>query len=226
MVRVYTGGGDRGETSLADGQRVRKSDPRVDLYGQLDELNSFVGLGIAKVNNAIPGRSGVPERQLLDFVAELTALQHELFALCGLLADPARCERTVQPGAPQHVARTGKADQATEASEDEFLLASTRLEKQIDRLSEDLDPLSAFILPGGHESAACLHLARTVCRRVERAAVAASPTTVIPDAAIVFLNRLSDYFFVAARWVNKTLGVMDVLLEPRAARDERKSDPK
>ncbi len=193
MAKVYTRTGDTGQTSLANGSRVAKCDVRVDLYGQLDELNSVIGFCVARLHKETPGRSGGSARQLQELVGDLAQLQHTLFSLGNILADPALCEKWAKSGP------------------ETFPISGRPLEEKIDTMSVDLEPLNSFILPGGHVGGACLHLARTVCRRVERAAVAAVATTVIPEGAIVFLNRLSDYFFVAARWSNSILGVADVL---------------
>lgn len=190
MPRIYTRTGDGGETGLIDGSRTLKSNPRVDVYGDVDELNSVIGVAIA----ALP--EGVDALH-----ADLVGIQRDLFELGALLADPPRCEALAAegPAAPP--------------------LEGAALEPIIDRLGETLPPLRAFILPGGHAGAAALHVARTVCRRAERRVVALRAAGVaIPEAVVVYLNRLSDLLFVAARNANHAAGRNDVLWTGR--RDE------
>lgn len=190
MPRIYTRTGDGGETGLIDGSRTLKSDPRVDVYGDVDELNSVIGVAIA----ALP--EGVDALH-----ADLVGIQRDLFELGALLADPPRCEALA-------VAGNGAPP-----------LEGAALEPIIDRLGETLPPLRAFILPGGHAGAAALHVARTVCRRTERRVVALRAAGVaIPEAVVVYLNRLSDLLFVAARHANHAAGRNDVLWTGR--RDE------
>ncbi|MDE3155277.1 MAG: cob(I)yrinic acid a,c-diamide adenosyltransferase [Acidobacteriota bacterium] len=177
-MKIYTRTGDAGETSLFDGTRVSKADPRVAAYGDVDELNAFVGL--ARAGEGIDGEA----------VEMLIAVQRDLFALGARLADPAH----------KIADRVTKATIGTAEIE--------RLEQWIDRLEEGLPPLRHFILAGGCPAGATLHLARTVCRRVERAMVALAPPV---DAELVrYVNRLSDFLFVLARAVNHRAGVEDV----------------
>lgn len=173
LTRIVTRGGDGGETSLADGARVPKTDPRIALMGEIDELNSWIGVALAH-------DPGAAVRDVLNLV------QHDLFDFGGALAFP---------GAPiltnAHVARLDAAAQA---------------------LNAGLPPLKEFILPGGAPLLGFLHVARTVCRRAERGAVAALG----PDArksAGAYLNRLSDYLFIAARAEARRLGVAETLWE-------------
>ncbi len=184
MIRIYTRGGDRGETSLGDGARVPKTSGRVGAYGDIDELNSALGCCVALLASGAAG-----ER---DLAAELTALQSRLFDLGTVLADPRRSAELCAPGAPG----------------DPFEAAA--LERLIDAHDTRLPPLRQFILPGGTAAAAHLHLARTICRRAERAAVALSGSEPVPAGALIFLNRLSDYLFTAARAANLAAGVADV----------------
>jgi len=183
VPRIYTRTGDGGETGLFDGSRTTKADPRVDLYGEVDELNSVLGLGIA----ALPEAAAELSR-------DLESIQRDLFALGAILADPPRCEAlAADPQADLGI--DGKA-----------------LEPVIDRLGAPLPPLRAFILPGGHPAAAALHIARTVCRRAERKAVERRDAgVVLPAGVIVYLNRLSDLLFTAARHANHAAGGQDVL---------------
>ncbi|HBS35796.1 MAG TPA: cob(I)yrinic acid a,c-diamide adenosyltransferase [Parvularcula sp.] len=174
LNRIVTRGGDRGETSLGDGTRVSKTDPRVALLGDVDELNAFIGAVIA----AAPGA---------QVAQTLSLAQHDLFDFGGALCFP---------GAPVltagHVARVDAAAAA---------------------LNADLPPLKEFVLPGGSPLLASLHLARTVCRRAERAAVAFFANEGGGEYAIAYLNRLSDFLFIAARVEARGAGVREVLWE-------------
>jgi cob(I)alamin adenosyltransferase len=185
MTRIYTRGGDRGETSLGDGARVPKTSRRVGVYGDVDELNSALGCSVALLAAGnVVGEHGL--------AAELTALQSRLFDLGAVLADPRRAAELCADG----------------AAADPFDAAA--LEGLIDAHDAHLAPLRQFILPGGTAAAAHLHLARTICRRAERAAVALAGSEPVPAGALVFLNRLSDYLFTAARAANRAAGVADV----------------
>ncbi len=187
MPRIYTRTGDGGQTGLVDGSRTSKADPRVDLYGDVDELNSAIGLAAALLAAAaLPAL-----RPLGD---DLARIQADLFELGALLADPGRCER---------LAADPRADLGLDGG---------ALEPLIDRLEQPLASLRAFILPGGEPAAAALHVARTVCRRAERNAVQRHADGVaIPGGVIVYLNRLSDLLFTAARHANHAAGRDDVL---------------
>lgn len=180
-MKIYTKTGDKGLTSLLNGERVKKYDERVELYGTVDELNSI--LGLARAND-------LPEAM----TADITLLQNLLFNLGSDLAAPR------DPAPKFEVPRLNGTH---------ILL----LEKLIDKYDEELPPLKAFILPGGSRAAAHLHNARTVCRRCERAAVKYSEQADLGDTAVIFLNRLSDYFFTAARYANMLSGDGDVLWE-------------
>lgn len=177
MPRIYTRAGDEGETGLVDGTRVSKADPRVDAYGDVDELNAWLGL----VRAQKPGA---------DLDAMLDRIQRDLFALGARLADP------------RSAATSGPAKAAL--GQDDV----TRLEKAIDTLETELPALRRFILPGGSETGALLHLSRTVCRRAERriVTVAAQGDGAADAQAIVYINRLSDLLFVMARAVNRRTG--------------------
>lgn len=185
MTRIYTRGGDRGETSLGDGARVPKTSRRVGVYGDVDELNSALGCSVA----LLAAGNGAGEHGL---AAELTTLQSRLFDLGAVLADPRRAADLCADG----------------AAADPFDAAA--LEGLIDAHDAHLAPLRQFILPGGTAAAAHLHLARTICRRAERAAVALAGSEPVPAGALIFLNRLSDYLFTAARAANRAAGVADV----------------
>jgi cob(I)alamin adenosyltransferase len=189
LTRIYTRTGDAGDTGLVTGERVRKHHPRVEAYGAVDETNAC--LGLVRLHTA--------EDAVLD--AMLARIQNELFDLGADLATPAR-------GAPPGV-------EALRITEDQAL----RLEREIDHLNSGLSPLNSFVLPGGSPAAANLHLARTVCRRAERLAVALAdqPGEDVSAAALKYLNRLSDLLFTAARWANDG-GRRDVLWAPGATR--------
>lgn len=174
-MKIYTKTGDAGETSLFDGTRVPKTDPRVAAYGEVDELQACIGLAIA---------AGM-DRELREIAEQL---QRDLFALGARLADPAH---KIAPRVSKVV-----IDQAS----------ITRLEAWIDRFEEELPPLRHFILAGGAPVGAALHLARTVCRRAERATLALGTEAVDP-VLLVYLNRLSDLLFVMARAANHRAGV-------------------
>ena len=177
-MKIYTKTGDAGETSFFDNTRVSKADPRVDAYGEVDELNAFLGAVVA----AGPGD---------DLTAALQAILQDLFALGSRLADPSA----------RVAARVTKAAVTVEAVE--------RIERLIDRLDSEVPPLRKFILPGGSLAGALLHVARTVCRRAERRVIALGAGAVDP-ILIVYLNRLSDLFFVMARAVNHRAGMPEV----------------
>lgn len=186
-MKIYTRKGDKGETSLFGGRRVSKDELRVEAYGTVDELNSALGLAVARL-----------PRELEEWRDSLIAVQSDLFAVGAILATP-------KTGAakPEHIPELAEA--RVEALED-----------WIDKLDEELTPLKAFVLPGGSESAATLHLARSVCRRAERRAVALTNQEEIEPVVIKYLNRLSDFLFTLARAANARLGVADVEWHPEA----------
>jgi cob(I)alamin adenosyltransferase len=186
LSRIYTKSGDGGETGLGDGTRVPKDSPRVEAFGQVDELNAVLGLVLANCPDC-------PE------AAVLRGIQNDLFDVGADLCVPAS-------GAEE----PGKCLRVTPAQ-------AERLERAIDRLNENLRPLESFVLPGGAPAAAWLHLARTVCRRAERAVVTLARGERINPRVIVYLNRLSDYLFVLARVANGN-GTGDVLWVPGANR--------
>jgi cob(I)alamin adenosyltransferase len=200
-MKIYTKTGDTGETSLFDNSRVSKADPRVDAYGEVDEVNACLGAALAMIANPASaiahratadkeaGRHNPPEGGLYtDIATALETIQKDLFAVGARLADPS----------------SRIADRVTKAA------ITTRrielLEATIDRLEQELPPLRRFILPGGSSAGALLHLARTVCRRAERRVVALGPDAV-EAGVIVYLNRLSDLLFVMARALNHRAGV-------------------
>jgi cob(I)alamin adenosyltransferase len=185
LTRLYTRSGDDGTTRLADGSEVSKDSARVSAYGEVDELNSVLGVALAR---------GLDAR--LD--AEVRRLQNELFDLGADLATPREAEIGFE------VPRLRETDVA-------------RLEGLIDEFTEITGPLENFILPGGHEGAALLQLARTVCRRAERAAVTLSAEAETGHA-VVYLNRLSDLLFAMGRYENHVRGASEPLWTPGADR--------
>ena len=173
LNKIYTRTGDKGTTGLVDGSRLSKADRRVCAYGDVDETNSIIGLVRLQLEN-----------RALD--AMLARIQNDLFDLGADLATP--------------LPKDGQAD--SEYALRMVAEQSTRLETELDKLNADLSPLTSFVLPGGSPPAAYLHQARTVCRRAERVCVALSQDTDINPHALTYLNRLSDFLFVAARWCN------------------------
>jgi cob(I)alamin adenosyltransferase len=178
-VKIYTRTGDEGETALFGGGRVGKDNPRVAAYGDVDELNSSIGAAMAT--------------EPRDFEASLLeSIQRDLFAIGGQLASPR----------PDKV----KKSLVKAAIPDDRVPA---LEAAIDHADRELEPLAAFVLPGGSPKAAQLHLARTVCRRAERAVVSLNRTDDVPAVILQYLNRLSDLLFTLARLANRRAGVAD-----------------
>ena len=185
LNKIYTKTGDDGTTGLATGPRRLKSDLRVEAYGTIDEANSFIGLA----------RQHTQELATLD--AMLMRIQNDLFDLGADLSTPDTGETLAYEPLRNIAAQV------------------TRLEAEIDELNADLDPLRSFVLPGGSGAAAALHIARTVARRAERLMVdlARVDGEIVSGEALAYVNRLSDFLFVAARWTNGK-GKSDVLWVP------------
>ena len=185
LNKIYTRTGDNGTTGLVSGPRRLKSDLRVEAYGAIDEANAFVGLA-RQHTDAIP-----------DLDAMLMRVQNDLFDLGADLATPDTGEK------PEYEPLRIVAAQVE------------RLEREIDRLNADLEPLRSFVLPAGSAASAALHVARTVARRAERqmVALASMEGEAVSAEAIAYVNRLSDFLFVAARWANDK-GRADVLWVP------------
>ena len=167
LTKIYTRGGDAGETSLGDGSRVSKLDERIAAYGAVDELNSAIGLVLA-------GGSAPSIREVL------LRVQNELFDLGADVSVPLEHEGRLR---------------ATQEQVD-------RLEAECDRFNAELPELTSFVLPGGGETAARLHVARTICRRAEREALVAANAHAVNQLVLVYLNRLSDLLFILARAAN------------------------
>jgi cob(I)alamin adenosyltransferase len=172
-MKIYTRTGDAGDTGLFGGGRVPKDDVRVEAYGDVDELNAVIGVA----------RSTDPVARIDDL---LFSIQRDLFSIGALLATPDREKME------SHLSKANLG--AGRIAE---------LERAIDACDTELEPLKAFILPGGSPKASALHFARTVCRRAERRIVTLGRSTPIPDLVIVYLNRLSDLLFTLARLANK-----------------------
>jgi cob(I)alamin adenosyltransferase len=187
LNRIYTRTGDDGSTRLASGATVSKSDLRVEAYGQVDEANAVIGAA----------RLATADDALLDAI--LARVQNDLFDLGADLATPPSPGETERPRLRILDSQVG------------------RLEAEIDALNAPLAPLDSFVLPGGSPAAAALHVARTVCRRAERACVALAERESVGPAALKYVNRLSDLLFVAARRANDQ-GRADVLWTPGATR--------
>ena len=180
LVKIYTKTGDGGDTGLFGGGRVPKDDARVEAYGDVDELNAV--LGMARAVELMPR---------IDEV--LVPLQRDLFAIGALLATPDRDKMA------QHLEK---------ARIDEHRIAE--LEQSIDDAESELEPLRAFVLPGGTPKAAALHVARTVCRRAERRIVRLQHDVELPRLVVIYMNRLSDLLFTLARLANKRAGAGEV----------------
>src|SRR5436190_905121 len=182
-IKIYTKTGDSGMTSLIGGTKVLKSDLRIEAYGTVDELNSYVGL-------------------CRDLITDQTSkktfqeIQDRLFTIGSSLAcDPQKEPKMKIP----------------DLKEDDIIF----LEKEIDRMNESLPEMKNFILPGGHSSVSHLHIARCICRRAERCCVRLETETKESGIVIKYLNRLSDYLFVLARYVSHLLKAEEILWKPR-----------
>jgi cob(I)alamin adenosyltransferase len=184
LTRIYTRGGDAGETSLGDGSRVSKLDGRIAAFGSVDELNSALGVVLAR---DLPG----------ELRPVLVRIQNELFDLGADVSVPVGLEGRLRVAQPM----------------------VDRLEADCDRLNADLPELRSFVLPGGCEAAAGLHVARTICRRAERETLRAGNDHEIAPLVVVYLNRLSDLLFILARAANALEGRDEPLWKPGATRD-------
>jgi cob(I)alamin adenosyltransferase len=186
ITRVYTRTGDKGDTALVGGRRVPKDSPRIEAYGTIDELNSIIGL--VRAFNEEKSRNAKAQRFLDEVLAKI---QDELFDLGSELATPPDAEYSGM----YHI---GDAE-------------VKRLEATMDRCQKELAPLKSFVLPGGGKVGAFLHQCRTVCRRAERDLLRLSRSEPVSEWAIKYVNRLSDLFFVLARWAAKQAGEPEAL---------------
>ncbi|NNF01305.1 MAG: cob(I)yrinic acid a,c-diamide adenosyltransferase [Bacteroidia bacterium] len=181
-MKIYTKKGDKGETSLIGGTRVPKHHIRIEAYGTVDELNSFIGL--------------IRDQNVPNMPSDLIAdIQDRLFTIGSQLASDPNKSKMKLP----------------DIGNDDILA----LEKGIDEMNELLPELKAFILPGGHSSVSYCHIARCVCRRAERICTQLNESEPIDETIIIYLNRLSDYLFVLARFVGNSLKVKEISWKPK-----------
>jgi cob(I)alamin adenosyltransferase len=179
-MKIYTKTGDSGDTGLFGGGRAQKDDPRVEAYGDVDELNAVIGMARA-----------IEPMPRIDEI--LIPMQRDLFSIGALLATPDREKMD------RHLSK---------ANIDERRISD--LERAIDDCEQELEPLKAFIIPGGSRKGAVLHVARTVCRRAERRVVRLQREVEIPQLVVIYLNRLSDLLFTLARVANVRAGAGEV----------------
>ncbi len=172
-MKIYTKTGDKGETSLFGGSRVKKYNLRIDAYGTVDELNSYIGL--------------IRDQKITQPTFEtLLTIQNDLFTLGAMLATPPNKE----------ILKSGRERlQISKIDNDKILF----LEKEIDKMNDRLEPMKNFILPGGHTVVSFCHIARCICRRAERVTVKLNDNELVNENILIYLNRLSDYLFVLAR---------------------------
>ena len=185
--KIYTKTGDKGETSLYGGTRVSKAAARVESYGTLDELNAFIGLAKAEISDG-------------KVLNQLQKIQFDLFTVGSETATPT----------DKLILANGKNRLDLMISEEEI----TELERWMDDLDASLEPLQFFILPSGGKAAASVHVCRTVCRRAERAMVHLNETEEVRPELIKYLNRLSDYLFILARYISKISGEKEDFWNP------------
>lgn len=183
-MKIYTRTGDDGTTSLIGGERVKKYDPRVEAYGTVDELTAFIALLADKL---------IDDERTEGLVAELQQIECRLMSVAALLAVGHGGEGKVAPIAEEHI---------------------TELEQAIDRMQEELQPITKFTIPGGHRACSLCHVCRTVCRRAERAALRAGELTEVDRSATKYLNRLSDYLYTLGRALTERLKVEETLWIP------------
>ncbi len=183
-MKIYTKTGDQGKTSLYGGTRVKKSNLRIDAYGTVDELNSYIGL----VKDQLEDK---------EVIKDLLRIQNKLFALGAMLATPIDKEKLKDGSDRLKIEKI-------EATEIQYL------ESQMDTMNESLDPMTHFILPGGHTTVSFCHISRCICRRAERIAVELADSEEINPYIIIYLNRLSDYLFVLARKLTKVYKVKEI----------------
>ena len=186
-MKIYTKTGDKGETSLYGGTRVSKAAARVESYGTLDELNAFIGLAKAEISDE-------------KVLSQLQKIQFDLFTVGSEAATPT----------DKLILANGKNRLDLMISEKEIL----ELEHWMDDLDAELEPLQFFILPSGGKAAASIHVCRTVCRRAERAMVHLNETEEVRPELIKYLNRLSDYLFILARYISKISGEKEEYWNP------------
>jgi cob(I)alamin adenosyltransferase len=187
-LKIYTKTGDAGNTSLIGGTKVSKNNLRIETYGTVDELNSFIGLLIDSMN---------PFKPLRSLQIDLKEIQDRLFTIGSSLAcDP---------------------DKAPQMKIPDLLISDVEwLEKQIDQMQASLPVMKHFILPGGHTAVSTAHITRCVCRRAERLCVALQENNLFIEPLVIqYLNRLSDYLFVVARYIGQQLHIEEIAWKPR-----------
>ncbi len=194
-MKIYTKTGDSGSTGLYSGKRVQKDHLRIQAYGALDELNAALGFATSLMNAADLSRAdGTPPGAQRPLQARLTRIQSELFVLGAELANPTK----------------SKSRLLGVITEKEITL----LEREIDKMEKSLTPLKNFILPAGTLASSALHLARTICRRAERQLMPLHRKEKLRAEVLAYVNRLSDYLFVAAREANHLAGIADTPWNP------------
>lgn len=186
LSKIYTRTGDKGSTRLADGTEIPKCHDRIEAYGTVDELNSVAGMFRDSLENV---------SQLGDLRSKVLKIQNDLFDIGGELATPKEW-----------------LDKLSSLVSTDSI---ARLESEIDKVNENLPPLKNFVLPGGHKSNSLAHLCRTTCRRAERRVLKLSEKDDVRPEVIAYLNRLSDWFFVAGRSVSKALNIEEVLWDQK-----------
>jgi cob(I)alamin adenosyltransferase len=188
-MKIYTKTGDNGTTALFGGTRVKKHNLRIESYGTVDELNSYIGL--------------IKDQEISNYNKKsLLKIQNDLFTLGAMLATPPEKETL----------KNGKERLNIPKVDDEAILF---LENEIDKMDLELPLMTHFILPGGHQAVSFCHVARCVCRRAERLSVELNDQEAINDAILKYLNRLSDYLFVLARMLSKDLSVAEIKWIPK-----------
>lgn len=181
-MKIYTKKGDQGKTGLIGGTRVPKHSLRIEAYGTVDELNSFLGILRDRALNS-------------HWVEEFIFIQDRLFTLGSLLAaDPEKSKMDLPPLKQEDI---------------------TRLEKSIDQMETELEPMKFFVLPGGHETVSFAHIARCVCRRAERRVTELNEQSPVDSVILAFLNRLSDYLFVYSRYATHHLKATEIPWKPQ-----------
>lgn len=183
-MKIYTRTGDDGTTSLIGGERVKKYDLRVEAYGTVDELTSFIALLADRI---------ATEQNTQELVEELRTIECRLMSVAALLAVGRGGEDKVKPIDEEHIAQ---------------------LERSIDRMQAEIKPITKFTIPGGHVACSLCHVCRTVCRRAERAALRATDEVATNSSASKYLNRLSDYLYTLGRVLTERFKVEEVLWIP------------
>ncbi|MCG1036648.1 cob(I)yrinic acid a,c-diamide adenosyltransferase [Polaribacter sargassicola] len=188
-MKIYTKTGDKGLTSLYGGTRVKKYNLRIETYGTIDELNSYLGL--------------IKDQEIDESIKKtILKIQNDLFTLGAILATPTEKE----------ILKNGKERLNIPKIDTESISV---LEEKIDKMEQELPKMTHFILPGGHQTVSFCHLARCICRRAERLSVKLNDLETINDTIIIYLNRLSDFLFVLARKLSKDLSVEEIKWIPQ-----------